>query len=409
MLQKYTVFDAKPLILLIIGLCIMLSTMVIPINAQDDTWEVYVYRDGEILSINQDGEVLSATPILSENEITHTDGISFDRAGSRAFFCVLENSETSDLYQTTIRVVEVGNPTPIYNFDLGETLDCRVSGIQHDAGFFTVGVINYDPLGTAIDDERPLWQLLLLDPFFAEVVGEINANTPDLPADILPDIAYLPVARRIHFDIVFSMIPYYGGDSVIFPTYLWRRNGATDLVEAISGWGRLNYDYLIRGDLGHLMDISVGEFISPRYSDALGIRTDTTVAPANMVEVYTNDTVSTIYTNEEAVIFDSTFINNGEAVALLLAYTSGIQIELLERDGTTTTLETPAMINAKVIAVPNGFVILWQGEDQDQHLTHYPMDGESREIWSSTEQATVIWATPSTIAENLPAFVEALP
>lgn len=409
---KHTLFELKTLFLLLISLLIILSAVMIPANAQDDTWEVYLYDEvnTQIIVINQAGETVSTTPLLNEGEFVHPNGIIFDRAGSRAFFCVQESVDSSDLYQTTIRVVEVGNPTPLYNFDLGETLDCRVSALHHDAMFFTVGVINYDPLGTDIDDERPLWQLLLLDPFFAEVIGEINPNSDELPDDILPDTAYMPVVHRIHFDIVFSMIPYYGGDNVSFPAYLWRRADGADSIEAIDGWGRLSYDYVIGTELGQWQEISVGELIYPRYNDALTVPDNTPIAPANVVELQTNDSVSTIYTNEEAVILDSTFVDNGEAIVLTLLNPdeSLSYFELLERDGTINPLAITSITEPEVVAVPNGFVIVRGLQNQEQ-LIYYPIDGEPREIWSATEGMSIIWATLPTIPVNLPSFAEVLP
>lgn len=424
MSRKHSIFDLKTLFFLTLSVLVVISAVVIPAQAQNDEndWQVYLFDsvNKQVVQIDQDGEQETFSIGLGDNEFIGTNEIAVDDLGQHAYYCVRGNPDMQQLSPSTVRVIEFGNPTPVYEFDLGETIGCRVSAVEDEAGFLAVGVVNYQPFQEGIDPELPAWQLLLLDTVSGNVVDALNANDPNMPEiNDFGEISYMPTVQQVSSEIIFTAFPWVGmGGGQSFPTFIW--NPTDDTVDPIAGWGTVSHDHLLSSD----------ELVYPALDDTLAYGEPNGPLPvANTLHLSTNDMLSTIYTNEEWVIVDSNFVNNGQAVVVTLlssfsmnAMGSTIRFEMIARDGTITELDASYEGYATVRAVPDGFIIMWteQAQNADEpplvmHLTHYPMGGEPREIWSVTPEGNQIsiwemfWATSSTTTENLPAFVDVLP
>jgi hypothetical protein len=376
-------------------LLLVLAALVVPNFAQDNNgWFVYLFDsvNYELVRVYETGEMEIYSLGLEANETTSSREMAISDDGSLLVFCKMIMGSPNPTERTLI-VRDIVN-----NTNLSETqidvlyTGCRPTAFNADASQFVLGIaaeVAFDPnTGQPVASEDISWRLQVIDTQSGAILHEINSTTPDAPVLEEYGGAAVPVISEvISFRdniVIFRGIPYVGmGLPPEFPAWAWDLNSNT--ISPVANVGHTFGDYLAQ----------TGELVYPALDESIpAAQPGGPMSQANIVRLQTSDgATQTIYQNSEDVIVGTRFVNDGEAIAVLLVAgfdpnnpdTFPTSHVLVDRAGTVTEIEGVYEQFTQIAPVPGGAVITWtempEGANPIAKLAVVE-NSTVREIWS---------------------------
>lgn len=395
----------------------LLAVTLVPALAQANSL-AYVYN-GEtktLIRINTDGTSADYNLGLSADTFVSPFDMAFTADGSRVALCAVTypagmgETAVQPTAQFILRDIAAG--TNLIQQDLGAAIGCRTG--QHafnaDESLVALSRINYYPGDPNADLSQPSWQITLIETATGNAAAELNNLSPAVVEYTLASEGIIPYIQRVDgSSVIFAEVPYGVGGGAEWAAYEWQRDAGT--VTPVTTWGNLDLDLLP----------TTNETVWTGIDDSRPAATPNgPIPPNNVVRLLDNNSgqQSVIFHTPDWQVFDATFIEGGQRIAVML-YTFDPQTNLpavrwiaLDRAGVQTTLIESAG-NAQIEAAPAGFVTLAQEGQLDgvtipQFKLSYTTGGQTTELWASdTSQMAyweLAWVAPDTAAAGLPPF-----
>lgn len=396
------------------AICLLLSTTVF---AQDDTaWSVYLLDiiDNALVRVDADGTTDAFSLGLETDEIVNQNDMAISDDGALVAYCKTTPDATKILV-----IRDIMTTTNLQEIDFGMIPACTVSAFSADGTTIAVSHVYY-PAFEAVPDGDASWSLSLINVEDGATVATLDDTNPNMPAFDLfgDDVPLLADVKLFSEDVIhFWGLPFVGmGGPPYVPAYEWIISDDV-ITQQVREYGIIGRDVLP----------STGELIYPALDDSLPSAEPSGPMPqANVVEWLAPDQdVITIFASEDWIISNTTFINNGQQIAIVSVpgFSEGstaqnmntIRIDVVDRDGTITLADSFVDSYGVVGAVDGGMVIVrtpnptldgtypptqiwfWNGE-RTQVATYAP---DYSTMWSPLQ---LIWTSPSTDASDLPAF-----
>jgi len=407
----------KRSMLLVIGILLMTALS----SAQETPqWSAYLFDNinYDLIRVSHDGTTEAFSLGLSDNEYLSQNEITISHDGQLVAYCKTSRDQGNDLKILVIREIETGNN--LHEITFGTHPACAATAFSEDDTWIALSLVHRNAFDTTGGD-APFWSLRFIN---VETGATDESRILEETDEMMPEFVLfgedIPLMAHIEqFDdehIVFLGYPYVGmGGPSHVPAFDW--NFADKTVTELSlEYGRIGNDFLPE----------TGELVYPALDESLeAAQPDGPLALANVVNVQDADgTVNTIYHNEEWVIVNTTFINDGQSIAVLLLAgfepgmspdkTNDLRIDIIDRDGTVTVLDREfddalwlenAPGGMAIFFTPNPSadfngtqILLWNGSELELVAEYLP---DYSNGWSPPQ---LIWVTPFTVDETLPAF-----
>jgi hypothetical protein len=389
--------------------------LVVPTFAQENTgWFVYLFDsvNNELVRVYETGEMEIYSLGLAANEMTSIRDMAISDDGALLVFCKMVTGDGVIAGRTLI-VRDIAS-----NRNISETLidgantGCRPTAFNADASQFVLSLaleVVFDPnTGQPVAGDDVNWRVQIIETQTGAVLDEINSAMPDAPTlDEFGGAGIPLMADVISFQndtVIFRGIPYLGmGLPAELPAWSW--DLSSNSVSPVANIGRTFSDYLAQ----------TGELAYPALDESMpAAQPGGPISQANVVKLQTSDgATQTIYQNSEDVIVATRFVNDGQAIAVMLVEgfdpnnpndSFPTRHVLVDRDGNVTEVGEVYANFTQIAPVPGGAVITW-GEwlaDADPIAKlGIVEDGILREIWSYTPPAErgysfleIVWSPP---------------
>jgi hypothetical protein len=358
-----------------------------PIFAQDDTWEVWLYRtDGQnaLLRVQADGTSEEITLPISEEENVYN--MTFSGDGALIGFCTA-NVDVSD---QKFYVYDLATLTEIVQVGLGRGTICGAGAFNEDGTLATYSVKNLFP---ERDSERPLWTVGVIDLGSGTTVATLDSTMttadpmPDDPEGEFANGYFIDPHLLVENTLYLEMIPYGISDSGV-GLAVWHL--AENTTEYQGEFGKPGLSARVYApDTGEIFWLDVDSTLTrPAPSTPAQI-------PYNVVKYWNGTDSSVIYHSPDRVLNYLALLEEGLFIA------QDGQSIVLDREGNASALSVAVNYTyfSQVHAVPGGVLIM----DADvsggtgQRLTFVDSVGTTQPVWSTPDiTATWLygWSTP---------------
>ncbi len=400
----------------------LIATLALTSAQNNNTWTAYLFDDinYELIRVDANGNTEAFSLGLVENEFVADSWLSISNSGELVAMCKVARSEgnvPSDTHILVVQNIETG--AELYTETFEDVTHCSVTAFSEDDSLFALSLATQTFPASEDEEAISTWSLNLVDVATGQMPASISNETPDMPvSDMFPDFAInADVIRYIDNTITFMGIPAVGmGGPAMLPVYEW--NADTDtIIQLEDAFGRVNSDYLA----------ATGELVYPYLDEAINAaQPDGPLPIANSINVLDaegND--NTIYQNEDQIIVRTIFVQNGEAIAIMLLEgfdperdpqeMAMLSLVFLNRDGTLTAFEPNLDGNFWIENVSDGTLIVhtpnptgdtfpptqilfWDGSDLTQIAEYLP---DYSNGWSPPQ---ITWVSSSAVASDLPSF-----
>ncbi|MGB7340164.1 MAG: hypothetical protein WBC91_14805 [Phototrophicaceae bacterium] len=404
----------KRLALLVIMLLITTTTFA---QQDENTWSAYLLDtiDYALVRIDADGTTDAFSLGLETDAYINQNEIVVSNDGTLVAYCKT-TSETSK----TLVIRDIVMTSNLQEIDLGAVPTCAATAFSPDDMTLAVSIVHYPAFETTPDGEAR-WSLNLLNVSDGTIQSTLNDLNPNMPAyDLFGDDVPLLADVKIFAEdsLTFWGIPFVGmGGPSYVPAYTWRLSDDS-VTEQPREYGIMGSDLLLPS----------GELIYPALDESLpAAQPEGPIPQANVVELLRpeQDPI-TIFTIDGWIILNATFINNGQAIAVLsvpgfseMATAQGLQstrLDVINRDGTATLVGSYVDSYATLEAVDGGMVVVhtpnptldgtypptqiafWNGETMQQIATYAP---DYSNMWSPPQ---LIWTSLSISDTDLAPF-----
>jgi hypothetical protein len=397
----------------IIMLVFLLLLAALPVGAQESNWMVYLYNasQAQLIGIDSTGAQTEIDLGLPSNVYPSQAEYPFSADGSRAAFCVTENSADGTGSLASVRILNVAANTTETQIDLGAAIGCSVGRFNEDGTRIGVGIV-YDFPFSENPNIAHLWEVLVIDVASGQIVSRLTPEAPMLQTiDGGERWAYLPIIQRFAAgQVTFALAPY--GTDNIGDLAAFRWEPATDALVPVEGWGNWNSDYLTTGELvwtEHDPSLPAGQPGGP-------------MPMYNVVRLSENEgEARTVFHSFDWLPYQARFVNNGQdlLVSLLAPFneaapdtSQGVRLMLVGRDGARAEVGSYASY-VDTATVPNGFAVLWAENTAGTAPPQIYLDvhqGESVvRLWEITSDNmgvswSIVWSSASPVDANLQPF-----
>lgn len=386
-------------------------------------WYTLLYNTshGEILRVNADGSTETYDLGLPEGVYVSGFDLALAPDGKTLAFCAttkVDPNTSEQQYGLFVRDLVAGQN--LLMLDLGSAIGCRTGkyAFSPDGTQVAVSIIPSfpDPSRQTINAE---WRLAVIDLASGTIVYELTHESPavttiglaQVQGILMPDVRGYTTGG-----LYFAMLHWFTEGLDENPAYAWNFSDQS-LVEAPM------YGYLTRAN----QQTANGEEVVYLTYDA-----DQPAAEPGGPMPYRNvvryavagNEFATIYQDSANVLLDAEFINDGNALAIMLlpGFDPNLPMETgqptswitLARDGSIAEIVPPGAGYRVLSAAPGGYLLLSQAINADftqQTFTlDYTSNGQTRTMWTVSEPMEagvweLFWTSPVDISQaNFAAF-----
>jgi SH3 domain-containing protein len=334
------------------ALILFFLILTLPIQAQDTTWQIWVYDAnlGQTVLVDNRGTVQSDTilPVPAPYitwEFSRTIAVSPD--GTRLAYSVVGTNTENERLSTFI-VYETSSERLLFSYNVPLLPITNSFDFSRIAFSSTGNALSFAyATGDSIEDAS--WRILIFNSIDGRIITELTSDSSVMAAQnillapyLLPVIQYFGEAT-----VSFNLIPYQtlGFDQDLF-SFEW--NIVTGRVS------RSNRAPRITGDTWSI----TGETIVPAVDNRINYDTEYTPY-TNAVHVYRPDIMARIplYATTTYDIFRVNFVQNGERVLVTAQDLIAFEMSrlLVERSGVSRVLPNIVAVNDILIGTPDGF------------------------------------------------------
>lgn len=385
-------------------IAIMTLLLVLPASAQEDeSWYVYLLdaNNNVVLRVDNDGTQTEYAVPLQEGAYFNPNETGFALDGRFMSFCANVNNPFGAAGWSAY-IVNLLDGAVMRTIDFGEVYNCVASAFNAEGTRIAVGLMNRFPGDPNANESLPYWELRIYDVISGEVVAGFTSDDP-MTADVtLAEIGAEgedPIVPRpisvSEGEVVFQSFPGVGmGGLTRVNVYRWDIEAGT--IEEIEQRGIINSDFLPE----------TGEIVAPASDPSLPAGEPGGPLPAyNIVNLTDAEgSTGTIYTNTEQIVTTTTFVNDGEAIAVTLLDPYDPE-ELLQKmtviniDRSGEVQETVGEYQGYVVveAAPGGLLVIYD-IPQPNGLPGFALDydgadGTSERLWeySPHDETGTFW------------------
>lgn len=353
----------------IVYLLIGLLLIALPASAQDSqNWFIYLFDNinYNLIRVDSTGATETFSLGIDDNSFVNFNDMAINQDGTRVAFCEETRTDMNSILpgQKTVVVRDIVKESNLRTMDYGNPYGCSVSAFSEDSSEIAVSLVNELPyMPNFVDTPAPTWELQLIDLSTGYLANNIAYYISEMPNASFfgQDVPLLADVRLWNDHIVrFAGMPYLGTDGPPeVPVYEWNLKSGS-IKEMPPSTGRMNNDYLP----------GTGELVYAALDDRLAsVVPGGPIALANVVNIRDEaGNFRTIYQNTEWVIAGTTFISDGQSIAISLfgawddnnpELSAMARYEVLNRDGSIQKIEASFEGYKEIAAVPGGAVLTW--------------------------------------------------
>lgn len=405
-----------------ITLLIFILLTIGSINAQDDTWLIWVYEAnlGQAIQVDNSGVVqrdVTLTVPTNYAEWAFSPQLAVSPDGTRLAY-VVTGKNAADETITSFVVYEASSARVLFTYDA--PIAPRANSLDYNpVAFSSTGNAVVFAYATGQTNEESAWRIVVFNSIDGRVISELTNNSPTILAQsvVIPSFS-LPVIQYFgEASLSFSMLPYQTPESEeeLF-SFEW------DIV--IGRVVRSNRAPYITGETW----LATGETLVPILDERINFDSERG-AYTNAVHVYRPDIQARVpfFATMTYDIDSANFVQNGERIVLLTQdlLSSEPTRLLIERSGISRVLPNIAAVNNKIISTPDGFayvienpqtpflvlvntrdeafpqVAIWQAPSETHFVPVWASVTDNADYQAWAQLAAPVLDTPSIILPNI--------
>lgn len=376
----------------------LLPTVSTNADTTDLVWSAYLLdsANNQLLRAESNGNFTTVDLLLNRDEATSRGMMAISPDGSIAAYCGYLNYQngTSD-YRLYVQDLNTG--ALLFSTPYPDNI-CSVTGFNEGGTHY---LVSSAPQYGIVPNDGVTWRMEVFDVATNRVAHGLKSSDGILDFTFMgEDVGFTADAR--HFDddsISFVAIPNVGmGLGAQLPAYTWTFGDSTVIENA--NFGYINGDY----------DSHSG-FAYPALDESLAyVQPGGPVPASNIINVTGNDTIETVYSNTDWVVLNTTWVDDGNTLAIMLLEgantedSSDVRYDFYDTEtGIVYSFEERYDTYTQVANIPNGALIIWAevlpDNDTLTPITYFATVNDGVMVYNGQNYAT-------TLSERGYAFLE---